>query len=57
MILGGENPLYAALYQFVIMAMIFVAGGLTSMTSSLLIGKYVFTGAEQLKRIGGGSSA
>lgn len=51
MILGGENPIYAALYQFVIMAMIFGAGGLTSMTSSLLIGKYVFTEAEQLKPI------
>ena len=51
MILAGENPIYAALYQFVIMAMIFGAGGLTSMTSSLLIGKYVFTDAEQLRRI------
>lgn len=52
MILAGENPIYAALYQFVIMAMIFGAGGLTSMTSSLLIGKYVFTDAEQLREIG-----
>lgn len=57
MILGGENPIYAALYQFVIMAMIFAAGGLTSMTSSLLIGTYVFTDAEQLKRIGEDASA
>ncbi|MFC7156595.1 ABC transporter permease [Halomarina halobia] len=54
MILGGENPIYAALYQFVIMAMIFGAGGLTSMTSSLLIGKYVFTEAEQLREIDDG---
>ncbi len=52
MILAGENPIYAALYQFVIMAMIFGAGGLTSMTSSLLIGKYVFTDAEQLREVG-----
>ncbi|WP_101295707.1 ABC transporter permease [Halegenticoccus soli] len=52
MILSGENPIYAALYQFVIMAMIFGAGGLTSVTSSLLIGTYVFTDAEQLKEIG-----
>lgn len=51
MILSGENPLYAALYQFVIMAMIFGAGGLTSMTSSLLIGRCVFTDAEQLREI------
>ena len=51
MILAGENPIYAALYQFVIMAMIFGAGGLTSMISSLLVGQYVFTEAEQLREI------
>ena len=50
MILGGENPIYAAEYQFVIMAMIFAAGGLTSMTSSLLVGRSAFTDAAQLKR-------
>lgn len=53
MILAGENPLYAALYQFVIMAMIFAAGGLTSMVSSALLGRAVFTDAEQLREIGG----
>ena len=52
MILGGENPVYAALYQFVIMAMIFAAGGLTSMLTSLLMGRRVMTAAEQLRRIG-----
>lgn len=51
MILSGENPLYAALYQFVIMSMIFAAGGLTSMSSSLLISDHLFTDAEQLKQI------
>jgi len=51
MILSGENPLYAGLYQFVIMAMIFAAGGLTSMSSSLLISEHLFTDAEQLKQI------
>lgn len=50
MILAGENPIYAAQYQFVIMGMIFAAAGLTSMTASLLIGKYAFTDAEQLKQ-------
>ena len=49
MILGGANPIYAAQYQFVIMGMIFAAGGLTSMTTSLLIGRYVFTEAAQLR--------
>jgi putative ABC transport system permease protein len=51
MILAGENPVYAALYQFVIMAMIFAAGGLTSMISTLLLRKEVITDAEQLRRI------
>ncbi|WP_103020345.1 ABC transporter permease [Salinibacter altiplanensis] len=54
MILGGENPVYAALYQFVIMAMIFAAGGLTSLLTSLLMGRRVMTEAEQLRRIGDG---
>ncbi len=51
MILAGENPVYAGFYQFVIMMMVFGAGGLTSMTSSLLIGKYIFTDADQLKQV------
>jgi len=50
MILGGANPIYAAQYQFVIMGMIFAAGGLTSMTTSLLVGRYAFTEADQLRR-------
>jgi len=50
MILGGANPIYAAEYQFVIMGMIFAAGGLTSMTTSLLVGKHAFTDAAQLRR-------
>ena len=56
MILGGENPVYAALYQFVIMAMIFAAGGLTSMLTGLLMGRRVITEAEQLRRAGDGGS-
>jgi putative ABC transport system permease protein len=52
MILGGANPVYAALYQFVIMAMIFAAGGLTSMLTSVLMSRRVVTEAEQLRRIG-----
>jgi len=48
MILAGDNPIYAALYQFVIMAMVFAAGGLTSLLSSVLMGRAVITEAEQL---------
>jgi len=51
MILGGENPICAALYQFVIMAMIFAAGGLTSMLSSVLMGRAIVTDAEQLRTV------
>jgi putative ABC transport system permease protein len=53
MILAGANPIYAAEYQFVIMAMLFAAGGLTSMASTLLVGRYAFTEAEQLKPFDG----
>ncbi|MFC7172322.1 ABC transporter permease [Haloplanus litoreus] len=49
MILGGANPIYAAEYQFVIMGMIFAAGGLTSMTTSLLLSRAAFTDAAQLR--------
>lgn len=49
MILAGANPIYAAEYQFVIMGMLFAAGGLTSMASTLLVGRYAFTTAAQLK--------
>jgi len=52
MILAGDNPIYAALYQFVIMAMIFAAGGLTSMIGSVLMGRAIVTDAEQLRGIG-----
>ena len=49
MILAGSNPIYAALYQFVIMGMLFAASGLTSMLSIRLVGQYAFTEADQLK--------
>lgn len=48
MIIAGENPVYAAQYQFVIMLMLFAAGGLTSMASTVLVSRRVFTEAEQL---------
>jgi putative ABC transport system permease protein len=52
MILSGTNPIYAAQYQFVVMAMIFAAAGLSSLTCSLLLGQYAFTDAKQLRRLG-----
>jgi putative ABC transport system permease protein len=48
MLLSGAKPVYAAIYQFVVLAMIFAASGLTSLTSTLLIRSTVFSPAEQL---------
>jgi putative ABC transport system permease protein len=48
MLLSGARPLYAAIYQFVVLAMIFAASGLTSLVSTLLIRDQIFTAAQQL---------
>jgi len=49
MLLSGSRPVYAAIYQFVVLAMIFAASGLTSLVSTLLIRTHAFTPAEQLR--------
>ncbi len=48
MLLSGSRPIYAAIYQFVVLAMIFAASGLTSLISTLLIRTHAFSPAEQL---------
>src|SRR5271154_4410770 len=48
LLLSGARPVYAAVYQFVVLAMIFAASGLTSLISTLLIRGRVFSPAEQL---------
>ena len=48
MILAGIDPVYAAIYQFVVIAMIFAASGLTSIVSTLLIRSRAFSPAQQL---------
>jgi putative ABC transport system permease protein len=48
MLLSGARPVYAAIYQFVVLAMIFAASGLTSLLSTLLIRDRIFTSAQQL---------
>lgn len=48
MLLSGSRPIYAAIYQFVVLAMIFAASGLTSLVSTLLIRTHAFTAAQQL---------
>lgn len=48
MLLSGKDPVYAAIYQFVVLAMIFAASGLTSLVGTLLIRGRIFSPAEQL---------
>jgi putative ABC transport system permease protein len=48
MLLSGARPVYAAIYQFVVLAMIFAASGLTSLVSTLLIRGRIFSPAQQL---------
>ncbi|MBV9179842.1 MAG: ABC transporter permease [Acidobacteria bacterium] len=48
MVLSGAPPLYAAIYQFVVLAMIFAASGLTCLISTTLIRERAFSTAEQL---------
>jgi putative ABC transport system permease protein len=48
MLLSGANPLYAAIYQFVVIAMILASSGLTSLLSTTMIRSHVFSSAEQL---------
>jgi UDP-glucose/iron transport system permease protein len=48
MLLSGTDPVYAAIYQFVTLAMILAASGLTSLIGTMLIRGRVFSTAEQL---------
>jgi putative ABC transport system permease protein len=48
MLLSGSRPVYAAIYQFVVLVMIFAASGLTSLVSTALIRTRIFSPAEQL---------
>ena len=48
MVLSGSSPVYAALYQFVVLSVIFSAAALTCLTCSYLVTKRIFTVHEQL---------
>src|SRR5271169_3929772 len=48
MLLSGASPIYAAVYQFVAISMIFSSSGLTALICSLLIRGSAFSPAEQL---------
>lgn len=51
MLLSGSSPIYAALYQFVVLGMIVTAGGLSCLTATYLAPKLVFTPHQQLLRL------
>jgi putative ABC transport system permease protein len=48
MIVSGANPVYAGVYQFIVMAMIFAAASITSLCITLLLRARAFSPAEQL---------
>ena len=48
MLLSGADPVYAAIYNFVTISMMFSASGLTALISGLLIRSHAFSAAEQL---------
>lgn len=48
MVLSGSSPVDAALYQFVVLAMIFASGGLSCLLASHLVTRRIFTVHEQL---------
>jgi putative ABC transport system permease protein len=48
MILSGSSPVYAALYQFVVLTTIFSAAALTCLISSYLVTRRLFSIHEQL---------
>lgn len=49
MVLSGSSPVYAALYQFVVLGMIFTSGGLSCLTATYLVPRRVFTPHQQLR--------
>jgi putative ABC transport system permease protein len=48
MLLSGAKPLYAAIYQFVVIAMILASSGLTALLSTTMIQAQAFSPADQL---------
>ena len=52
MVLSGSSPVYAALYQFIVLAMIFTAGGLSCLTATYLVPRRIFSPHQQLLQLG-----
>ncbi|HET9087908.1 MAG TPA: ABC transporter permease [Acidobacteriaceae bacterium] len=51
MVLSGSSPVYAALYQFVVLGMIFTAGGVSCMVATHLVPRRIFTPHQQLRAL------
>jgi len=48
MVVSGASPVYAGIYQFIIVAMILAASGITGMVTILLMRRRAFSPAAQL---------
>jgi putative ABC transport system permease protein len=48
MVVAGVSPAYAGIYQFIIVAMILAASGITGMVAVLLMRRHAFSRAQQL---------
>lgn len=48
MVVSGASPVYAGIYQFIIVAMILAASGITALVATILMRARVFSPAEQL---------
>jgi putative ABC transport system permease protein len=48
MLVSGTNPIYAGIYQFIVVAMILAASGITGLVTTLLVRTRAFSPAAQL---------
>ena len=48
MVVSGASPVYAGIYQFIIVAMILAASGITALVATVLMRSRVFSSAAQL---------
>jgi putative ABC transport system permease protein len=48
MVVSGTSPVYAGIYQFIVVAMILAASGITGLVATLLVRSRVFSPAAQL---------
>ncbi len=48
MMLAGSDPILAAIYQFVVVAVLFATAGTTSLLCTLFVRRRAFSSADQL---------